>query len=151
MISPDFHNAGATQTPQNRAKTPSTVFFVDDDPLVLEVVSGALVREGYEVDCTTDAREAIERLAMYPEKYEVLISDFDMPEVTGKELIASIKSNGFHGKTVIYSGRVANGDEAWRKSTGADALVEKLGTESLLAVLKQLTNGKPASFPGMES
>jgi CheY-like chemotaxis protein len=133
-----FSDGGESSQQDTPTRAP-TVFLVDDDPHTVALVSHILEREGYKVDSATDGKSALAKIKSDPSKYDVVISDYSMSEITGKELIATLKRTGFHGKTVIYSGHVAKDNEAWRKSLGADAVIPKLGTSALLASLGKLT------------
>ena len=61
------------------------ILIVDDEPEVLESLRRLLRNEPYRVVTTTSPHEALTLLAANP--FDVLISDIDMPEMSGVELI----------------------------------------------------------------
>ncbi len=67
------------------------ILIVDDDPGVLELISGAFEKEGYETLTTTSGKEAL-RLA---EKYQPFAVTLDviMPEMDGWEVLSRLKRN----------------------------------------------------------
>jgi DNA-binding NtrC family response regulator len=68
---------------------PISVLFVDDDPAVLRSIVRALRGSPFEVLAADGAAEA---LAILRERHvDVLVSDIDMPEMTGLELIKIVR------------------------------------------------------------
>lgn len=65
------------------------VLVVDDQALVLRVIKLGLEGGGYEVDTASDGAECIEKLC--ESLPDFLITDIDMPHMTGKELCLAIE------------------------------------------------------------
>jgi DNA-binding NtrC family response regulator len=63
---------------------PPLIICVDDDPAILTTVVRCLRRENLEIRSTISAREALRWIA--EEDVAVVVSDYDMPEMTGAEL-----------------------------------------------------------------
>ena len=55
----------------------------DDDDISLELLSGALEQQGYEVAAVPDGRQAIDLLERGD--YRMVISDWEMPVMNGLE------------------------------------------------------------------
>src|SRR3954469_21165604 len=66
------------------------VMLVDDDPALGDVLGPALGRRGFEVERLTRAAEALPLLAR--EDFDVLVTDMQMPEMTGIELCRRVAS-----------------------------------------------------------
>lgn len=65
------------------------ILVVDDEPLVRYTVQLLLRDEGYIVD---EARNAFEALAMFePGKFDMIFTDYFMPDMKGDQLAANIK------------------------------------------------------------
>jgi len=62
---------------------------VDDEEIVLVALRETLMRAGYEVMATNDAREALE--ALRTTRFAVIITDQQMPRMTGLEFLAEAK------------------------------------------------------------
>ena len=103
----------------------SKIFLVDDDPVIIELVSMVLRRESFSVDSATDSRLAFEAIAANPAGYDILICDQKMPYISGSELITKVRGAGFAGKIVVHSGNVDQESESIRIAMGADAILTK--------------------------
>ena len=65
------------------------ILIVDDEPLVCRSVQILLEAEGYIVE---QAQNAAEALAMFePNKFDMVFTDYIMPEMKGDKLAAAIK------------------------------------------------------------
>ncbi len=67
------------------------ILVVDDSPTIRKFVSVALSLKGFEILSCADGMEAIEILPT--KKVDLLITDLNMPNVDGFELISSIRKN----------------------------------------------------------
>jgi CheY-like chemotaxis protein len=67
------------------------ILVVDDEEILAEIVSSELSSFGFEVSVAHSAEEAME--LMEREAYSLLITDQNMPVVTGLELIESVSSH----------------------------------------------------------
>lgn len=68
--------------------TKKRVLIVDDEALVLRVLKLALERAGYEVEACPNGEAAYERIL--ERRPDVLITDIEMPRMTGEELCKRI-------------------------------------------------------------
>ena len=62
------------------------ILFVDDDEQIVNVVQQILERLGYHVAARTSSVEALKTFQTQPEKYDLVITDLTMPNMTGTEL-----------------------------------------------------------------
>lgn len=67
------------------------ILFVDDEPQLVKMNRMRLKKLGYSVEALNDPKKALERFLSGKEKYEVLITDQAMPELTGLELAARVR------------------------------------------------------------
>ncbi|MFA7418941.1 MAG: response regulator [Melioribacteraceae bacterium] len=67
------------------------ILVADDSPTIRKFVSVALSVKGYEIISCADGMEAIEILPSH--KVDLVITDLNMPNVDGFELITSIRNN----------------------------------------------------------
>ncbi len=69
--------------------TPHRLLVVDDEEIVLVALREALVREGYQVTACGDPLQALNALKEHP--FSVIITDHQMPNLTGLEFLAQAK------------------------------------------------------------
>ena len=69
-----------------------TILFVDDEIYLAEVGREMLEDYGYQVDIMTSSKQAFEHFGKNQDRYDLLITDFTMPDMTGIQLIQKIHS-----------------------------------------------------------
>ncbi len=74
------------QQDEEDSKGSERIMVVDDEEAVTEVVCQMLDHLGYEVEGYTDSREALRVFREQPRSYDLLVTDFSMPGLTGAEL-----------------------------------------------------------------
>lgn len=128
----------------NTSNVKRKVLFVDDSQIARELYKVFLVNRGFEVETAGDGTEALAQLRRT--KYDIVITDDQMPEMDGTELLRVSRSDAALQSTpfVVISGK-AN-DEARTKALewGAAAYLIKgdFEKEQLLDVLAQVLNRK---------
>ncbi len=76
--------AGVADAGQNQH-----ILFVDDETPIIEVARVMLPRLGYRVTVCNSPRAALESLRSNPAGFDLLMTDYSMPEMTGIDLIRS--------------------------------------------------------------
>jgi putative two-component system response regulator len=72
------------------ASLPPRVLIVDDEPYIRELLVRCLENEGYRAEAAPGAEEALAALAA-PHEVALVISDINMPGMTGMELLATLR------------------------------------------------------------
>ena len=67
----------------------SRILVVDDEESIREFLEIMLKKEGYEVSCVEDGQQALDFLKK--KSVDMVISDLQMPNVTGIELLEQVK------------------------------------------------------------
>jgi len=62
------------------------ILFVDDEPMLVEIGQTMLSRLGYRVSTTTNGAEAMEIFRTGPDRFDMVITDLNMPEINGDHL-----------------------------------------------------------------
>ena len=117
---------------------PARILLVDDNKLGTEARSMILTEAGYRVESAASGEDAWEMLRK--QRYDVLVTDFKMPGMTGGELIRLIRDADLPIRIVLLSGRAA-ALGLTEKSTGADEVIAKSSKEvgELLRAVKRLS------------
>ena len=96
----------------------------DDDRVVRELLLRELERAGFACTATCDAVEAVQHLA--EGHYELLVSDVDMPGVSGLYLARMLRSTRPHLPVLLMSGAAGDGvAEAAAAAAGVRAFLMK--------------------------
>ena len=103
------------------------ILFVEDDQDQLETVPRLLEKLGYTVTALRDPAEALERLRTAPEKYDLLITDYDMPGTNGLQLARKAVRIAPELPVIMVSGR-------------KDALAEAAASEFVQSTLTKPYN-----------
>jgi DNA-binding response OmpR family regulator len=70
---------------------PPTVLVVDDDPLLVELVTHKLHARGYRVESATDGRAGLERArTLLP---DLIVLDHMMPMLDGRQVLQQLRAN----------------------------------------------------------
>ncbi|MFA7228680.1 MAG: response regulator [Melioribacteraceae bacterium] len=89
------------------------ILVADDSPTIRKFVSVALSLKGYEIVVCADGMEAIEILPT--KKVDLVITDLNMPNVDGYELISSIrKNNEYQEIPIIVLSSLGNTEDIQR-------------------------------------
>jgi CheY-like chemotaxis protein len=82
------------------------ILLVDDEPLVGQSVKLLLQLDGHTVEYVGDARTALERYA--PGKYDLVLTDSRMPEMSGLELAEKIRQQNPAQRIMMLTGYPPN-------------------------------------------
>jgi len=112
------------------------ILFAEDTPFFRTVVRRHLESAGYIVDVVTDGIEAWEKLKA-GERYDIILSDIEMPGMSGIELVQHIKKDPGLASTPVIALTALGGEEQVKAGmeAGFDAYELKLDKERLLKVV----------------
>jgi two-component system probable response regulator PhcQ len=80
-----------------------SILIVDDEPAIVAALRRTLRGHGYNIIGVTDPREALAILDR--EKVDIVISDIDMPEMSGLDLVARIRETHPEIVRILLTGR----------------------------------------------
>ena len=131
-------NAETSSDKTGASTMPAKICIVEDNPDSLDMITCMLRLQGYEIISATDGQEAIDLLQ--EERPDLIITDIQMPNVDGIELIRRLRSQAELSQIPILvmsayrSGLVSEAIEA-----GANASTRKpVQWDDLLTMIKQL-------------
>ncbi|MEP7099507.1 MAG: ATP-binding protein [Burkholderiales bacterium] len=115
------------------------VLYVDDDPMMLVMVQGLLQRGGYRVSSCADAATAIASLRAEPDAFDIVVTDFNMPQGSGLDVARVARELRPELPVVITSGYLSEELRIAAEQAGVRQLLPKENTvEELGALLRQL-------------
>lgn len=118
-----------------------SILIVDDEPAQRLILSGYLKQKSYKIDEAGSGNEAIELLSR--EIFDLVISDFNMPDMSGLELLKNTKSLNPEIAFVLVTayGTIESAVEAMKE--GADDYVTKpVDLEELDLIIKRIFEKK---------
>jgi CheY-like chemotaxis protein len=94
--------AGASS--QGQLNQRPRILVVDDDGDIRRLNSEVLTGSGYKVDTAADGDDAWDVLELY--RYDLLLTDYDMPKVTGVELLKKLRAAHMTMPVILASGTI---------------------------------------------
>jgi CheY-like chemotaxis protein len=117
--------------------TQRTVFYVDDNPKAIRMLTFVLEGSGYKVVTARNAHEALERIE--PSAFDLVLLAHRMPKTIGSKLAREIKQVSPGTPIILVSGQTLLSPE---ELTYVDAYVDKGATlDSLLTKIRGLIGG----------
>jgi signal transduction histidine kinase/CheY-like chemotaxis protein len=152
LILPSRQNPANQSSPSPEILSPNTklrILYVDDEPLLRELVSEILETDGHEVLCADGGPEALKVFHACRDKghpVDVVITDFGMPVMDGAELTNRIKAISPASPVIMMTGwgKMMRGEE--EVPAPVDALVSKPPRmPEIQAALRKVT--QPTNHP----
>jgi len=122
---------------------PLVALVVDDSMLIRHTVCRFLEERGFSVESATNGQEALD--ALKRRRPDIIITDMDMPKMTGSELITALKSHPDTAKipVVIVAGKQSGFDEKEQRANFA--IFKDIDIEDQLAKALQSAINLPAA------
>ena len=100
---PDIHDTShpGTDIPRGDGET---ILFVDDEVAILHVGKTMLEQLGYEVSTASSGTEALKLFTSDPTRYDLVITDQYMPNMTGTQLVSEILQSRPELPVILISG-----------------------------------------------
>lgn len=99
------------------------ILVVDDEPFVCDAVKMMLTFDGHEVQTATNGADA---LAIYDQqKFDLVITDFEMPKMKGDEFAAAIKARNPHQPVVMITAYAEMLESRGETISGVDFILSK--------------------------
>jgi|SRR5208283_3338025 len=83
---------------------PCRILLVDDEPHIRQLNTGALIHSGYHVDAAEDGAAAWEALGA--DSYDLMITDNNMPRLTGVELLKKLHATRMALPVIMTTGKL---------------------------------------------
>ncbi|MBS0360505.1 MAG: response regulator [Proteobacteria bacterium] len=130
------------------------VLLVEDDPDLLNLLTAAFVREGYETYCARNGRVGVDLLnTLQP---DLMVTDIVMPEMEGIAAIIEARRAAPHTRVIAISGGGHYGKSrnflAWAQELGADEVLAKpFRMSSLITAARVVLDRPSAPIPANET
>ena len=114
---------------------PHRILVVDDDPGIRQIGTEVLVHHGYQVDAAEDHTTGWKALQTYT--YDLLITDLDMPRLSGLKLVKRLRDARLALPVILASGTMTPQElnrNPWFHLSGA--LLKPVSPEQLLQTVQ---------------
>jgi CheY-like chemotaxis protein len=99
------------------------ILVVDDEPLVCDAVKLMLDFDGHDVETACSGKEALAKLEA--SRFDLVITDYEMPGMKGDELAAAIKARDTKQPVVMITAYAELLQSSGNPLTGVDWLISK--------------------------
>lgn len=128
--------------PNRGPRTAGRLMIVDDDSRLASVIARLLESQGYEATAFSSQLEALEALRAEPSRYEVVLTDFTMPQMSLAAFVAGLRAISPGVPIVVSTGRPWDLNEAERNRLGVAEVLGKpwVLTDALAALKRALAS-----------
>ncbi len=121
------------------------VVYVDDDEVMVLMVQRLLQRAGFQVTTCTAPHQVLTLLREQPMLCDLVVSDYNMPDMSGLELAVELARLRPKLPVIISSGYIADALREQARAAGVRALLKKENTlEELPGLVQQVLAGRDA-------
>ena len=137
VLADDVALGGAAGTPAVRGQ--ELILLVDDEPTITALLTELLEWQGYQVEAYNSSREALSAFRQSPHKFDLVLSDLTMPDMTGVELAGQLQQVRAGIPIIIITGYGNHLDEKTQKSHGIRHVIGKpIGIAELAPLIRQV-------------
>jgi len=134
------------KTPETKTQKPlptgiERILFVDDEPVLLEMVEQMLEKLGYEVVTEKGCVEALELFRKGPDRFDLVITDMTMPKMTGIELAGELLNIRPNIPIILCSGSIDQALKGKAQAAGIREFMAKpISMESIAQTVRKALN-----------
>lgn len=114
------------------------ILIVDDDTFNLKLIEKYLSKKKFSITIVDSPIKCIQMLKS--KDFGLIISDINMPEMTGLELMTWVRENTNYTKFILMSGNVSESHEIFSSKYGIDYIEKPINLEKLETSINNLLN-----------
>lgn len=112
------------------------ILCAEDNAQMAEVLHHFLVRAGHRPALVEDGQQALAQITDDPEAFDLLITDHQMPRLTGLGLVSKLRDTAFAGPIIVFSSMLSAAEVAAYHALAVDHILTKpTQIDTLLRVL----------------
>jgi CheY-like chemotaxis protein len=101
------------------------ILTVEDETAVARLLALVLCGPGCKVTSADSGREALSRIAASTQSYDIIITDHQMPGMSGLDLVRQLRAQDFAGKIVVLSAFLNEENVRAYEALGVDLMLAK--------------------------
>ncbi|MDO9147987.1 MAG: response regulator [Hydrogenophaga sp.] len=120
---------------------PRHILFLDDDDTLVFLVRRLLERRGYRVTAFSDPIQAIDAVRAHPEGFDLLLTDFNMPGMSGLDVAKAVLAINPVLPVAVASGYITDELQSQARAAGVREVVFKTDAiDAFCEVVARLTS-----------
>jgi signal transduction histidine kinase/ActR/RegA family two-component response regulator len=123
------------------------ILLAEDNPVNQRLAKLMLTKAGYQVEVADNGKEAIEKIMSFPEGYDLIFMDVQMPQMDGPKATRTLREKGFDKIPIVaMTAHAMKGDRERCLQAGMDDYITKpIKRKSVLAMVQKWLHYKDAS------
>lgn len=128
--------------------SPLNILIAEDERSVAFSLFFALKPDGHRIEMVSDGEEALAKLIAEPAAFDLLITDNNMPRMTGLELVRRLRETAFDGRILVVSAHLSPENRAAYDALGVNGMIPKpFDLHQLRDVIRRIAQGRDAIWP----
>jgi CheY-like chemotaxis protein len=127
----------AVSEPELAAPAGQTILLVDDAVGLRDLTQMHLSDAGYSVTCAASGTEALELIRAGAERFDIIVTDYAMPSMSGLDLITAARAQRPQWPAVIISG-YADLEDVSRRPSDVPLLAKPFTRTALLQAVRNV-------------
>jgi len=111
--------------PERIRRGTERIAVVDDEEAIVSSIQSILVYYGYRVTIFSDSLEALRVITESPGEFDLMITDYSMPNLSGLEIAATLKKRGISLPVILMSGFIGKEVETAAREKGIIEIMVK--------------------------
>jgi len=121
------------------------ILYLDDEQVLIALATRLLRRMGYTVTAFTHPAEAIEAFRADPSGFDLFVTDFNMPEISGLEAAEAVRRIRPEMRILMSSGYITEDLRTKARALGVlELLYKPISTEDLVAAIERAISQQSA-------
>lgn len=126
---------------EESSAAPAHILYLDDDDTLVFLVRRLLERRGYKVTAVCDQQEAIDAVRAQPQGFQLLMTDYNMPGMSGIDVAREVLSINPALPVAVASGYISDELQAEAAAVGVTEVVFKTdAVEAFCEVVARLVS-----------
>ena len=118
------------------------ILLVDDEPALMEMATSILERLGYKVTGQTDSVTALEVFRSSPDEFDLVITDYTMPNLTGMDLAKEVRRIRPDIRVMLCTGFSEKITPDHMKELGVGLLMKPYGMREISEAIRKILDAR---------
>jgi CheY-like chemotaxis protein len=118
------------------------ILLVDDEPTLMEMATSILERLGYKVTGQTDSVNALEIFRSNPDEFDLVITDYTMPKLTGLDLAREVRRIRPDMPVLLCTGFSEKITPDSVKELGVELLLKPYGVRQISEMVRKILDAQ---------